>query len=95
MLPNPKIGIIHIETYLNNDQLAKVYAIGIYSYIDDEPKTFYISKEDLNSDIIVINCINEMLKTKYEGITLFAHNFGKFDSIFIIKIILEYYNNLP
>jgi len=93
IIEDVRIGTIDVETYKVNN-LAKVYAIGFYTNLDSKPITYYIEDTTLNSDKIILKCINEMLRSKYEGITFYAHNFGKFDCVFILKALLEYNQDL-
>lgn len=89
IIEDVRIGVIDVETYVIND-LGRVYAIGFFTNLDVRPILYYIDKDTLNSDTIILNCINEMLRSKYAGVKFYAHNFGKFDSVFIIKTIYEY-----
>lgn len=51
-----------------------------------------INLKDLEkqSDLLVISCINEMLRSKYHNYTFYCHNFGKYDLVFIWKVLLQY-----
>jgi DNA polymerase type B, organellar and viral len=84
-LPNPYIGSLDLEAFIDLDGYAKVYAIG-YA-VDKETTTLYINKNQ-NSDDLVLNCLDLMI-SKYSGYIFYTHNFGKYDSIFIIKILTE------
>lgn len=90
IIENTRLGVIDVETYNVNPKLAKFYALGFYTHLDTEPVLYYIDEKSLNSSEIIIKCINEMLRPKYQGVTYYAHNMGKFDAVFIIKILLEY-----
>ena len=89
IIEDVRIGVIDLETY-NVNNLAKVYALGFLTNLDNKPVLYYIDGKTLNSDEIILNCVDEMLRPKYSGTTFYAHNFGRFDSVFIIKDILEY-----
>jgi hypothetical protein len=82
-LPNTNIGVLDLETY-EDDGLAKCYAIGFYSSLDENTKTFYINK-DLDSVELINRCFEEILRPKYKDITFYVHNLGRFDAPFIIK----------
>ena len=90
IIENTRLGVIDLETYNVNSSIAKVYALGFFTNLDSEPILYYIDKENLDSNKLIITCINEMLRSKYSGITFYAHNLGKFDVVFIIKALLEY-----
>lgn len=90
--PNPNIGTFDLETYETNN-IAKVYALGFHSNLQDKPITFYIGK-DLDSDKIVIDCIKMMLQSKYSEVIWYCHNLGGFDSHFIINTLLRYNMNM-
>lgn len=66
-----------------------VYAVGIKTNLSPEPLMFYIDKE-LNSHILVLKIIDEMLRSKYSNITFYAHNLGGYDIVFILKILYDY-----
>lgn len=93
IIEDTRIGVIDLETYTvfnKGVKLAKVYAIGFFTNLDIKPVLYYIEVNTLNSEEIVIKCIDEMLRPKYSGITFYAHNFGKFDSVFILKTLSEF-----
>ena len=87
---NPFIGTIDLETYVDKDGYAKVYALGFYSKVEidagDMPKTFYLNS-NISSSELVLNCIDSMLNSKYNNYTFYAHNLGGFDSVFILNIL--------
>lgn len=82
-LPNTNIGVIDLETF-EIDSVAYCYAIGFFSSIDDKCETFYIDK-NLDSMLLIHTCIEKLLKDKYNNITFYSHNLGRFDAPFIIK----------
>jgi len=82
-LPNTNIGVMDLETY-EVDGIAKCYAIGFYSSIDENTKTFYINK-DLDSVELINRCFEEILRPKYKDTVFYIHNLGRFDAPFILK----------
>lgn len=65
-IPNPNLGVIDTETCLDNDSnIQVVYALGFKSNLDDEPKIFYINEKTLNTNEIVLDMIDELLRPKY------------------------------
>jgi len=85
-----KIGSIDFETFGNEGLgIQNVYAAGWA--INDEFKTnkFYYINNDGNSLEIVKNIINDLANnTNINGYTFYAHNLGRFDSVFLIKACL-------
>lgn len=90
--PYPNIGTFDVETYEIHG-IAKIYALGFHSNLQKNPITFYIG-EDLDSDKIVSDCIKMMLLPMYSGVIWYCHNFGAFDSHFIINTLLRYNMNM-
>ena len=89
---NPNIGVIDLETYKNSTiERARVYSAGLYSVHDQKPIMFYIDKQTMDNGKVIYDLLDEMFKYKYRGIKWYCHNFGRFDSVFIISA-LEAYN---
>lgn len=91
-LPNTNIGSIDIETYLNNNNLHEIYALGFRTKLDPEPVVYYIN-DKYDSNILVLTMIDELLRSKYIDITFYCHNLGGYDVIFILKILNNYNDN--
>jgi hypothetical protein len=85
-IANPLIGSLDIEAFKDLDGYAKVYAIG-YVVLNYGVKTFYLHKGKTSNDLL-LDCIDELLD-KYNGYLFYTHNFGKYDSVFINKILKE------
>uniref|UniRef100_A0A896Z6L8 Probable DNA polymerase n=1 Tax=Coniophora puteana TaxID=80637 RepID=A0A896Z6L8_9AGAM len=94
---NERIGAFDLETYGENNGLgiSKVYAAGCA--MNDGYKAFYyLNENNLNSS-------EEIICSMFEGIfdhiennpndlnnyTFFAHNLGRFDSVFLIKSLVN------
>ena len=86
---NTNIGVIDTETY-DNGSKPKVYALGLRTSLDENPTTFYIGKETLNSTDLVCKLVDEMLRPKYSDTRFYCHNFSGFDSIFIINALFNH-----
>jgi len=84
---NPFIGSLDLETFKDLDGYGKVYAVG-YIVLNKEPKTFYLN-ESQDSDELLTTCIDNMLN-EYNGYIFYTHNFGKFDSVFILNILKRF-----
>lgn len=69
---------------------AHVYSLGYCVPVDgeEEMKTYYIDK-DLDSKKLVLGCIIDMVR-KYDKYVFYCHNFGRYDTIFLLKLLIEY-----
>jgi hypothetical protein len=99
---NIRIAAFDLETFFDFDGLSKAYALGFYAHGDIEPTLFFIDK-DLDSELLIIKCIDNMLINKYNNFIFYVHNFARYDVIFIYNVLLkenekrgfEYYNLKP
>ena len=92
-ISNPNIGVLDIETFVNSQGLGQVYCLGYVTLSNiDNIKTFYLSDlgPSLNSNLLIINCINSMLEPKYNNYYWYIHNMGKFDMVYIYKTLEDY-----
>ena len=89
---DPRIGTFDLETYLDPYGKSKVYALGFY--VNNYTKTFYIDKF-LDSDSLIMRCLDSMLIEKYNGYTFYVHNLGRFDIYFILKVIVNANTHFP
>lgn len=83
---DPYIGTLDLETHKTKD-ITKVYAIGFYIRRYGV-KTFYINPDTLDSNKLIMDCLDQMLVSKYTEYTLDTHNLGKFDIVFIFKTLV-------
>ena len=81
-----RIGTMDLETYINKDSISKTYSIGFY--IENDINIYYIDNS-LNSDLLIMKCLDGMLKEKYNKYTFYVHNFSRFDVSFILRVIIE------
>jgi hypothetical protein len=91
-MSNPNFGVLDIETYKDLDGLDRVYAIGHFSYSEEYPQTFYLTdiSHTFDSNYLIIHCIDSMLVSKYHNHFFYAHNLGKYDVVFIYKVLKEF-----
>jgi len=80
LVSNPFIGTFDLEAFEDKDGYAKVYAAGFFVEGKD-PITFYL--DDPNYNNVLIECVNRMLSTKYNGYIFYVHNLD-YDGIFLI-----------
>lgn len=97
---NKHIGSFDLETYKNSvTGHNEVYSVG-YGFAGTNvflttpyTKTFYLEPGKKSSDI-VLDCINNMLNTKYHNAMFYTHNLGGYDAIFVLKILVDYNNTV-
>ena len=87
-----KIGTMDLEAYVDKYNISKVYALGFYT--KNSINTYYINK-NLDSDQLIIKCLDDILKEKYNQYTFYVHNFARFDVTFILRIIVSLHENDP
>lgn len=94
---NKHIGSLDLETYYNSvTGKNEVYSLG-FAYAGSNQvltstpfiKTYYLEPGKKSSDI-VLDCINDMLNTKYHNGIFYTHNLGGYDAVFILKILADY-----
>jgi hypothetical protein len=94
---NNNIGTFDVETYINTTTgLACVYGIGFHTTIDSTPHLFYITDpaSENDSNKLILNCINQMLISKYHNFIFYSHNFGSYDYVFILNALLKANENI-
>lgn len=85
-----RFGTLDLETFKDEDGISKVYALGFYSQIEPKLNIFYLTEiESYDSHLLVLNCINAMLRPKYNNYIFYVHNLAKFDVIFIHSVLLK------
>lgn len=84
-----------METYkpTKNDNISKVYALGFKTKLDDNTKIYYIDKDELDSDKIVLELVEELLRPRYSNITFYCHNLAGFDIVFLLNTLYRYNDN--
>lgn len=91
-MENKNIGVIDTETYIGKDSRCLIYALGFKTNLDDNINTYYVNKNTLDSNKIVLEMIDELLRPKYSNLTFYCHNLGGYDVVFLISV-LEQYND--
>jgi DNA polymerase type B, organellar and viral len=106
---NIKFGTFDLETFVDTDQNAKVYAAGFKTYealaskdvstwinqegITRNDKNLFYLTDYKNSKELILDCIDSMLVPKYHNYTFYCHNFGNYDLYFIFSILEEFNMN--
>ena len=86
-ISNPRIGTLDLGTYMDNNNISKVYTLGFYTK-QWGANTFYIN-EQLDSIELILKCIDSMLVAKYSSFTFYVHNMGGYDFYFLLKILID------
>ena len=53
----------------------------------------YYVDNNLNFNEVLLDLVDELLRPKYENVTFYFHNFGIYDSIYLINVLLDYNDN--
>lgn len=83
------IGVIDLETFKDNDDKIKVYALGFKTNLAKDPVMYYFDNTLTPRDLI-IKLVNELFRSVYNKTTFYSHNFGGYDSVYIINALLDY-----
>lgn len=87
---NINFGAFDLETFRDTDGLAKVYALGFFTSIDNTSNLYYLSDyPDLDSSKLILKCIDDMLVSKYHNYIFYVHNLGHYDIVFLYNILLN------
>lgn len=86
---NDKIGTIDFETYGNNlgTGYHSVYAAGLA--IKDKTELYYVGLNETSEQFINRFFSDILINNNLNGYTIYVHNLGRFDSIFIIKSLVN------
>jgi hypothetical protein len=87
-IENPNIGVIDCETFTDIDGINKIYALGFKTNLDDG--VIYYINSVINTEWVVLQLVNELLRSKYDNINFYCHNLGGFDIFFILKVLCDY-----
>jgi hypothetical protein len=101
-MSNPNYGVLDLETFVEQtekgEHYSRVFALGYFTKLEPEPKMFYLTdyfdNTTTSSNKLVLKCIDEMLSSAMSNYIFYVHNLGKFDVIFLHKILLDYNLNV-
>ena len=87
---NINFGSFDLETFIDSDGLAKVYALGFITNVDSIPKLYYLTDYSyLDSNLLILTCIDDMLISRYHNYIFYVHNLGRYDIVFIYSVLLK------
>lgn len=52
-------------------------------------KLFYIDENSLNSEELILKCLESMISAKYDKYTFYVHNLGRYDIYFLLNILVK------
>jgi hypothetical protein len=84
------LGVIDIESYLNENHESIPYAIGFKT--NNDLKTYYITDYNNNSDEMILKCFEDLLTPKNHNLKIYAHCMGSFDGWLILKTLMRTYD---
>ena len=94
---NPKFGVFDVETFIDTSSdgviYSRVFALGFCINMGELSMYYlsdYFDNTPESSNKLVIKCIDAMLKPDFHKYIFYVHNFGRFDAIFLHKILLDY-----
>lgn len=94
---NPNFGVFDIETFIDMDSsgnsYSRVFALGFVCNMSNVSMyylTDYFNNTAEASNKLVLKCLDEMLIPEYNNFIFYVHNLGRFDIIFLQKILLDY-----
>ncbi|MFC4463017.1 hypothetical protein ACFO4M_31970, partial [Pseudonocardia nematodicida] len=82
LVSNPFIGTFDIEVFKNKDGFGEVYAAG-FCGLNKDPNLFYLNKNEVGNRDILLECLNSMFTSEYDGYTFYVHNLN-YDGIFLL-----------
>ena len=97
-MSNPNYGILDLETFVekneNGEHYSRVFALGFLTKTEKTPKMFYLTdyfdNTAASSSKLVLKCLDEMLNYANSNYIFYVHNLGRFDVIFLQKILQDY-----
>src|SRR5258706_422156 len=97
-----KIGTIDFETFGSNFGLGyhQVYAGGWA--VNNIKQLFFLKYNESSEQLVNRLILSILMNPKFDGYTFYAHNLGRFDSIFILKsdveglleVLIKFNNNI-
>jgi DNA polymerase type B, organellar and viral len=94
---NTNFGVFDVETFIDTsedgEKISRVFALGFGIYMGKVSMYYlsdYFDNTTESSNKLVIKCIDDMLIPDYHKYIFYVHNFGRFDAIFLHKILLDY-----
>ena len=75
-----------LETKIDADDKMFPFCICFY---DGNETTSFFTDNKLNSENLILTALNELLIEKYSNHVIYLHNFSYFDSIFLMKVMVQ------
>jgi len=92
---NVLFGTFDLETFIDDSNQARVYALGFFTNLDDKPKVYYLTDyPNITAEALILKCIDDMLTYRYHNYLFYAHNLGHYDIVFIYNVLLQFNLNI-
>ncbi len=85
-LKNSKIITMDFETFVNQQKKDVPYLV---SWFDGVKSRSYFLTDFKSPHEMTATAIKDLMTTKYKGFKIYLHNFGKFDSVFLIDVLSD------
>ena len=85
LLKDFKVITMDLETYTHDGKVYP-YASSIY---DGQTYKFFYKSDFKNSEDLLRESIIYLMQKKYDGYTVYLHNFSKFDGVFLLKVLTD------
>ena len=63
--------------------------------LSSKPVINYIDKDTLDSSKLILDLVNELLRSKYDKVRFYCHNLGGFDIVYILHVLFAYNDSNP
>jgi len=85
---------LDLETYLSNSlhtPFALAFGSGDFSSDTDPDFNFFYISDYSSSDDLLIDCFRHLLVPKFNNLVVYAHNLGRFDGVFLLKVLSPHF----
>jgi hypothetical protein len=84
---NQDIITLDLETYQTKVQGQVRLMPYLISFYDGVTSISNYLTDFANSDLMILDCLNQLISIKYDGFKVYVHNLSNFDSLFMLNIL--------
>jgi hypothetical protein len=84
---NQDIITLDLETYQTKVQSQVRLMPYLISFYDGVTSISNYLTDFANSDLMILDCLNQLISIKYDGFKVYVHNLSNFDSLFMLNIL--------